>query len=403
MSGLVGAVVEAWDELRIHKLRVLLALIGVAVAVCAITGVTAAVHMLTQGLQEQMERSNGRMVTLFVNSSYQTGMVDADGIAELDAAQAVVLERYGITYATRDAWLQTDARFPDGTLDVQLRAVDPDMGVMNRISTTQGRWFVDADTTTFAPTLVVNEAFLERLGLTDLTSRPTVLVGSGSGVRASIVGVVPDGWSDAAPEGFILYDQLTRWPLADPRWGPPQPTLQLWVPPEEADGLREAIPRDLRAAMPGWNADVWSNADGMASTGFDGPARWVAIGVGGFALLLGGLGLLNISLVTVRHRIREIGIRRSFGATSSRVFFGVMLESVVATVVAGAVGVVLAVAIIKNIPVERIFGTALQDTPPFPVSAALVGMACATAVGALAGLIPAVVAVRVKVIDAIRY
>ena len=131
--------------------------------------------------------------------------------------------------------------------------------------------------------------------------------------------------------------------------------------------------------------------------------RWVVAGIGGVALLLGGLGLVNISLVTVRYRIREIGIRRSFGATSGRVFFGVLMESVVATVVAGLVGVVGAVAIIRNIPIERVFGVALDDTPPFPLSAALLGMACATGVGALAGLIPAVVAVRVKVIDAIRY
>jgi putative ABC transport system permease protein len=106
----------------------------------------------------------------------------------------------------------------------------------------------------------------------------------------------------------------------------------------------------------------------------------------------------------VRHRIREIGIRRSFGATSARVFFGVLMESVVATVVAGFVGVVLAVAILKAIPVDALFGGyGLQDVPPFPLSAALIGMAAATAVGALAGLIPAEVAVRVKVIDAIRY
>ena len=44
-----------------------------------------------------------------------------------------------------------------------------------------------------------------------------------------------------------------------------------------------------------------------------------------------------------------------------------------------------------------------MNAPPFPLSAALLGMACATGVGALAGLIPATVAVRVKVIDAIRY
>ena len=51
-------------------------------------------------------------------------------------------------------------------------------------------------------------------------------------------------------------------------------------------------------------------------------------------LLLGALGLVNIAMVTVRGRIREIGVRRSFGATAARVFVAVMLESVVATVVA---------------------------------------------------------------------
>lgn len=65
---------------------------------------------------------------------------------------------------------------------------------------------------------------------------------------------------------------------------------------------------------------------------------------------------------------QEIGIRRSFGATAGRVFVAVMMESVVATVAAG-----------------------------------VLGLAAATFVGALAGLTPALVAVRVKVIDAIRY
>jgi putative ABC transport system permease protein len=175
----------------------------------------------------------------------------------------------------------------------------------------------------------------------------------------------------------------------------------LWVPPDRSAEIGESITRDLQAAAPGWQVEVMDNR--YDSGGLDRATKWVGIGIGGFALLLGGLGLVNIALVTVRYRIREIGIRRSFGATSGRVFFGVLLESVVATVVAGLVGVVLAVAIIKNIPVERVFGGGIQDMPPFPFSAALVGMAAAVAVGALAGLIPATFAVRVKVIDAIRY
>ena len=75
----------------------------------------------------------------------------------------------------------------------------------------------------------------------------------------------------------------------------------------------------------------------------------------------------------------------------------------VATVVAGVVGVFLAVLIVQNQFVRDYVASGLSDVPAFPVEAALIGLGAATAVGALAGLLPALVAVRVKVIDAIRY
>jgi len=415
MTGVVGALVEAWDELRIHKLRVLLALIGVACAVAAITGVTAAVSMLKQAFQEQTDRGMGRPVTLMVN--VYPAAPDATLTTDVDAVFAQVLERYSIEYASRQEWTQVQARFPDGTRQLQVQAVDQDYSVINRTVPVQGRWFADADVDAFSPTLVVNEAFLTSLGLADLSSHPTVQLGGQAPVRATVVGVLRNDWPEAEPTAFILYDQLHRWIGSDGNAGPPGqvttaqsadpsmmqsfPAMQVWVPTDSATDIGDAIKHDVAASIPGWQVEVYPNTDGGDPIGD--ATKWVGIGVGGFALLLGGLGLVNIALVTVRYRIREIGIRRSFGATSGRVFFGVMLESVVATVVAGLVGVVIAVAIIKNIPIERVFGSQIDDMPPFPVSAALVGMACATAVGALAGIIPATVAVRVKVIDAIRY
>ncbi|WP_310649526.1 MULTISPECIES: FtsX-like permease family protein [Paenarthrobacter] len=108
-------------------------------------------------------------------------------------------------------------------------------------------------------------------------------------------------------------------------------------------------------------------------------------------------------MVTVRYRVREIGIRRSFGATSGRIFFGVMMESVVATACAGLLGVMVAVAVVKNPWIQSKVAPSLTEYPPFPIDAALLGFGAAVLVGALAGAIPALVAVRVKVIDAIRF
>ena len=128
--------------------------------------------------------------------------------------------------------------------------------------------------------------------------------------------------------------------------------------------------------------------------------------IGGVAvviLLLGAMGLVNISLVTVRYRVREIGIRRSYGATGGRIFFGVLMESVVATVLAGAIGVAAAVALVKAPFVTDAFRSlGLVDIPPFPVDAVVVGLLAATAVGVLAGALPALIATRIRVIDAIR-
>ena len=70
LSGLVGAVVEAWDELRIHKMRVLLSLIGVGVAVCALTTVVGVGAIAQQAQIEQLERGSGRPATLMLGSPY---------------------------------------------------------------------------------------------------------------------------------------------------------------------------------------------------------------------------------------------------------------------------------------------------------------------------------------------
>jgi putative ABC transport system permease protein len=393
VTGVVGAVLEAWDELRVHRVRVLLALVGVAVAVTAITGVTAAVTMLGQAMQEQSERDMGRDATLTGWPSAPEGVQDA---AALDATVDAVAERYDISYHSVESWVRLGVQGGTAGMLPEMTAVDPAYGTIMRTEVVAGRWFNDRDAEQLGPVLVVNRAFLEEyVGGAAVTEHPQVRLLAETPVTATVVGELRSRWADEGPRALMLFDHVARWAPEQAR----ADTYRFWVPPEAAGELAAVLGRDLTAAGLPMQLEVPHDQE----LALDRALQWVVLGVGGFALLLGGLGLLNISLVTVRYRIREIGIRRSFGATGGRVFFGVLMESVVATTVAGLVGVVAAVAVVKNIPVEAVFGTALQDRPGFPFSAALTGMACAVAVGALAGLVPAVYAVRVKVIDAIRY
>ena len=401
-SSIVGSVVEAWAELRIHKTRVLLSLIGVAVAVTAITVVVGVGAIAQQAITESNERNGGRSALLSINAyNEQTGETPQPDA--LQGAFETVLERYSIDYATRSLYAGGKAQFASGVVDLQVQAVDVDFGTIHRLAIDQGEWFTDADEHRLAPAVVINTTTWKLLGSPDLSTHPVIELLADGSVTAVVVGVLPPKPYEMASI-TMLYSAWERITPDDARAGN-APNYELWVPPAIADELTPLVRRDMQGELgEGFTAQV-NRGDYAASQGDDPllPLKLLVGGVAGLVLFLGALGLVNISLVTVRQRIREIGIRRSFGATAGRVFFAVMMESVVATLAAGVVGVTLAILIVQNPSVREMVGQGVQDLPAFPIEAALIGLAASAGVGALAGLLPALVAVRVKVIEAIRY
>jgi putative ABC transport system permease protein len=403
LTGAIGAIVEAWSEVRVHRTRVLLSLIGVAVAVAAITGVVAVGGVLQQSFRESSERYGGRPAMLSVNIADNSGTATPQE-STMDAAFARLAERYGIRYHARVLQAALSVNTPQGTLQSNALVVDPDYPTMHRLRATTGRLPDRADEKNLAPAVSIDTNTWKLLGSPPIASHPTITLEGSVPVTAVVVGVQRAD-CDQCYSVTMLYDQYQRLDLpADQQQGV-VPMWEAWVPPAHARALTQRFMSDLGAEFgAGWNVSVGRN-DYLAGGGAD-PLLPLNLGVGGIAglvLLLGALGLLNISLVTVRYRIREIGIRRSFGATAGRVFFSVMMESVVATVAAGFVGVIVAIVALKNPLSESLVAQAVQDVPPFPVSAAILGLVVSTIVGALAGLLPAIVAVRVKPIDAIRY
>jgi putative ABC transport system permease protein len=401
--------VEAWAEFRVYRARVLMSIVGVAVAIMALTGIAAVSAVAQQSVVESMERSGGRPAMLSFDTPTSTDdghvLMRADDFGALVDAE---MARYGIRSWTHLGYLPQVAirgigpqSYPSGM------AVDASYATMFRTRMTQGAWFSPGDADRLVPAIVINEGLWRELGSPDLAAHPVVHLLSPAVVDAIIVGVAAGG-TEQDQRFWMLYDAYTALVPPDaaaPESAPPS-SYAAWVPPAQAQALQDRLGADLKRQVgDGAQLDV-RRQDYQAYNGPD-PLIFVKI-VGGSAagliLLLGALGLLNISMVTVRARIREIGIRRSFGATAARVFAGVMMESVVATAAAGVVGVMVAILALEN-PIVTGFLRAqgLQDVPAFPLSAAAFGMLVAVGVGALAGVLPALVAVRVRPIDAIRY
>lgn len=403
MTAFISTMVEAWSELRIHRTRVLLALVGVALSVAVLTTVVGVGNLAREGLRLDSERNGGREATLSV-SIYPSGNGrQGTDQATTDRILDATIERFGFTHASQLKQVQGRFQFPNGVQSVDLLVVDPAYGDITRVDVSHGGWFAADDADRLAPAVVVNEAFYAAAGRPDLTVNPQVTVLGATKATAVMIGVVPNQYPEEMARAFMLTESAAAVGISEDPWGAGiGHELRIWVPTGMADELTAVLSADLAQQLPESSVNVY-RSDYAA---YGDPFAMVQLMVGGIAgliLLLGAVGLLNISMVTVKYRVREIGIRRSFGATSGRIFTGVMMESVVATTVAGALGVMLAVAVVKNPWVESKVAPGLEAYPAFPVEAALLGLGSAVLVGALAGAIPALVAIRVKVIDAIRF
>ena len=121
-------------------------------------------------------------------------------------------------------------------------------------------------------------------------------------------------------------------------------------------------------------------------------------GIAGISLLVGGIGIMNIMLVSVTERTREIGIRKAIGAQRSDITIQFMIESIFISLMGGIIGMVLSIIILS---VLNVFVT--EVTFVISPSVALLALSFSIAVGLIFGIYPANKAAKLKPINALRY
>jgi putative ABC transport system permease protein len=126
-------------------------------------------------------------------------------------------------------------------------------------------------------------------------------------------------------------------------------------------------------------------------------AYLVMVAVAAISLLVGGIGIMNIMLVAVAERTREIGLRKALGATNQDVLWQFLLEAVMLSLVGGAIGVALGIGIAKIVQITVHLHAAA------PVWTILVGVGFSAGVGIFFGIYPASRAARLNPIQALRY
>ena len=118
--------------------------------------------------------------------------------------------------------------------------------------------------------------------------------------------------------------------------------------------------------------------------------------IASISLLVGGIGIMNIMLVNVTERTREIGLRKALGASSSTVLSQFLIEAVVISSLGGALGIVVAVGM------AAIAGKLAGITPTFTLNSMLIAVGVSAGVGIVFGIAPAIKAARKRPIQALK-
>ena len=280
----------------------------------------------------------------------------------------------------------------DGPLPLPVVPLDPSVWPVLHGSMSAGRFFDDFHAQRAEQVVVLGRAAAHQLNIADLSGSPAVTIG---GRPFAVIGII----ADVKRHADLLLAAMIPAPTARRLWpdfdeGPHQiyvetePGAARIVGDQAAFAVRPSAPTDIRALVP---TDPRSLQNAVSSD-----LRMLAVALASISLLIGMLGIANVSLVSVLERVPEIGLRRALGASGRGVAAQFLLESALLGRAGGIAGSALGGIIVVAVAAVRHW-TAVGD-PRLILGSPLLG----AFTGAVAGVFPARRASKIQPVDALR-
>ena len=414
MNGTKETVGMALDTLRTNKLRSGLTILGIVIGVMTVIVISSVVNGLNSSVSALVESLGSNVLFVFrfpvFGSRPTTEMLtrkqmtyeDAMAIRELPHVVAVSPELrhqdHSNGFGAGSTAISGGSRKMQNTV---LAGNTPEKKDVSELEMVGGRFFNESDQQRAANVTVLGYDTADELfGVDDAVGKEVVV----GGMTFTVIGVV-DKKKTAFGGGKNAEDNMAYFPVTTFHKLHPE-DLDYWITLKYDDVKNAPLVQDEVTELLRRRRKVANEAaDNFAVFGTDSLTRlWnnisgglfmLLFGLSSVALMVGGVGVMNIMLVSVTERTREIGIRKAIGATKRTIMGQFTLEAVTLCAVGGVIGVLLGSAI----------GTALRYVLPSAVSLGwvLVGFGSACAIGLVFGIYPAYKAASLDPIEALRY
>lgn len=399
------ALAQIWS----NKVRSLLTILGIIIGVASVTAVIAAMTGLKTKVLADFESLGTNKVFLQPNRP-DTGPKKKMSWWALRFQPRefddLLKNCPSVKSFTRTCWLSEKVRHADRVEDsVSIRGIEPAWHEIEHKTVTIGRPFSLIDETQGRPVCLINPMARERLRLQKDCIGESLIIRDR---RFTVVGVVEPStehgmFNEGRAQLEIYIPFTTAWHMSV--WGWMDVTVAAKTPQLSEDARAEVAyylrnERRLKADEPNtFRLEVvqqfLDKFNAVSST-----MTLVAIGIVGISLVVGGVGIMNIMLVSVSERTREIGLRKAVGARPSAILLQFLVEAVTLCLVGGAIGLLGGKGIASII--AAIPGANLEKST-VPGWAVALSFGFSASVGLIFGMFPAIKAARLDPIDALRH
>jgi len=392
----------ALQSIRANFFRAILTMLGIIIGVAAVITMVALGTGAQRAVNEQLDSLGGNILSIRTGSFMYRGVSSADKKLNIADAQAIQRDVGIATAVVPETSGRIQVKFRNRNRNIEIVGTTPNYADVNNFELMYGRMFSAAESEAKKRVIVLGGEVPAMLD-TD----PTMLIGQKLTVKGTsfeIIGI----FEPKGSVGFRNTDEYAWVPLKTAQYrltgSEDLNAISVQINPDVPMDIAiidvERIMRREHRIIPGAKND-FSLSDRKQFLNMQQEAAeifsYLLAGIAGISLIVGGIGIMNIMLVTVTERTREIGIRKALGATRMNILLQFLIEAMALCIVGGLIGIALGAS------AASILASLAGWSTPLSFSAVAIAFFFSAGIGLIFGLLPARKAASLDPIEALRY